>query len=41
MTFRVLLPCAERKPSENCFAIPSANLPQPGARTAKIFGGGG
>ena len=36
-TFRVLLPCAERKPSENPFAIPSANLPQPGARTAKIL----
>lgn len=36
-TFRILLPCAERKASENHFAIPSTNLPQPGARTAKIL----
>jgi len=36
-TFRVLLPCAERKPLENRFAIPSADLPQPGAPTATIL----
>jgi two-component system, cell cycle sensor histidine kinase and response regulator CckA len=36
-TFRVLLPCVERRPSTTHFAIASAKLPQPGARTGMIL----
>lgn len=36
-TFRILLPCVERRPSKKRFATASAKLPQPGGRTGMIL----
>ena len=36
-TFRILLPCVERRPSKKRFATASAKLPQPGGLTGMIL----